>query len=127
VSFIAVSGTGWCLDTAIFAALVHVLHLLPFAANALSTATAILFVFAATHEPVFAGPREHRRRHLVYYVSYQVLLVATVSALLAALLSVVSIEPVVGKIALTPLTLISNYLAMSRIALTAGGRVPTLQ
>jgi putative flippase GtrA len=116
LAFVAVSGTGWVLDVAVFAALVYGLGVPPFWANVISVTTAVVFVFSATHERVFDGPRDQRRRHLVQYALYQALLVAVVSVVLAVLLRVTGIEPVVGKVAVTPFTLLCNYVVLSRIA-----------
>ena len=79
-----------------------------------------MFVFGATHERVFSGDREQRRRHLAYYVGYQVALVGTMSALLVLLLRLTGLDPVLGKVAVTPVTVVCNFLALSRIARMGG-------
>lgn len=114
-SFGGVSGVGWCLDTVVFALLVHLGRLHAGPANAISAGLAVLFVFAMTHERLFGGRRDRRGRHLASYLSCQLALVAGAAWLISALVNRLEVEPVLVKMAVTPLTFAANFAVLSVI------------
>ena len=111
-AFGGVSGAGWCLDTALFALLVHVGGVAAGVANAVSAGTAVLFVFVVTHERVFDGSRRRRSEHLLVYVLCQVLLVLAASWAVGALVALTEVEPLLVKLAVTPGTFLANFVLM---------------
>lgn len=128
-AFGGVSGIGWLLDTALFALLAQLGPVPAGPANVLSAGVAVCFVFLVTHERLFGGTREQRRRHLLAYVAAQVVLVLLASLAIGALVQVTGAAPLLVKIAVTPFTLALNFLTMTRITRRpapqpAAGRTP---
>lgn len=121
-AFGGISGLGWCLDTAVFVALVYALGLAPGRSNVISAGLAVVFVFLCSHESVFAGKRRSRYQHLSLYAICQVVLVLGASWLVSVLVTTTSGEPWVVKAAITPLTFAANFLVMSVI--TRGRALP---
>ncbi len=119
-AFGGISGLGWCLDTALFAVLVHAVGLAAGVSNIISAGLAVLFVFLASHERIFDGPRQERHRHLLVYALCQVLLVLAASWLVGVLVAQTELEPVLVKVGVTPLTFAANFVVMSRISRWSG-------
>ncbi|MDQ3715324.1 MAG: GtrA family protein [Actinomycetota bacterium] len=114
-AFGGISGLGWCLDTAVFVALVYGVGLAPGRSNVISAGLAVVFVFLCSHESVFAGKRRSRYQHLTLYAICQVVLVLAASWLVSILVTTTRGEPWVVKAAITPLTFAANFVVMSMI------------
>lgn len=114
-AFGGISGLGWCLDTAVFVALVYGLGLPPGRSNVMSAGLAVVFVFLCSHESVFAGKRRSRYQHLLLYAICQVVLVLAASGLVSVLVTTTGAEPWIVKAAVTPLTFAANFVVMSMI------------
>ena len=122
-AFGGVSGVGWCLDTLVFAVLVHGPDLPAGPANAISAGLAVTFVFLVSHERLFEGRPEQRRRNLAIYAACQVVLVAGAAWLVGTLVDHLQVEPLLVKIAVTPVTFAANFGVLFAIT-AAGRRVP---
>lgn len=82
----------------------------------ISAGLAVLFVFLASHERIFDGSREERRRHLKVYALCQVLLVLAASWFVGVLVAQTELEPVLVKAAVTPVTFGANFVVLRQIS-----------
>ena len=129
--FAAISGIGWLCDFCILLTLVHFgVH--PMLANILSAGTAVSLVFVLSQKSLFVASNHFLVRKFALYVMWNVAAITVASALIAQLSVLVAssmarlhlgigsdldadLAVLVAKIAITPLTMYANYLALTAI------------
>lgn len=133
--FAAVSGVGWLVDLAVYAVLTKVFLFSVLAANYLSSAVSVTFVFFVSTRHVLENRNKRipTARKYLYYLTYQLILVTLVSLLatlidryLAAQPWVQSLPPLAentklaAKLLITPVTMVCNFFVLK--LLTEGVR-----
>ena len=109
--FAAVSGTGLVLDFCLFVALLG-LRVPPFAANAASSLTAVIFVYFAAVRRVFRYGGEFHVAMFATYAAYQACGIALGSWAVQALIAL-GLPGAAAKLGIVPLTFTANYLFMA--------------
>ena len=122
ITFIGISGLGWLLDLGVYTVLSHFWINLELS-NMISSWVGVTFVFIFATRKVFQseGKMPLWARYLIYLL-YQVVLIYFISKALltvnAFILNNVQIEvlknasPLISKIAITPVTILLNFLFM---------------
>jgi putative flippase GtrA len=123
--FAVVSGIGLAIDFAVFLVLVE-LGLSPFAANAVSGASAVSFVYFASVRRIFSYQSGFLLGLFVAYLAYQAAGV-TGASLAVGFLSAHFVPPVVSKILILPVTFSANYIFMSLLTRSGRARAPAGQ
>lgn len=129
LTFAIISGLGWLIDVSSAVGLVQ-LGLSPFVASFVGAGLAVTFVFVVSRWVIFQAQEARRANDFAIYVAWQIfaitvasLLVAAIAHLLAPLASrliaatAVLPDPLAaatgaGKVIVTPLTLVANFLFM---------------
>lgn len=122
VRFAFVSGIGLAIDFAIFLVLIGA-GASPLAANAVSGACAVTFVYFASVRRIFSYRGEFLFGLFAAYVIYQVIGV-TLASLAVDYLSSRYVSPAAAKILILPVTFGANYLFMAYLTRSGGSRVP---
>ena len=111
LGFAAVSGTGLALDFCLFVALLS-LRVPVFTANAMSSFSAVTFVYFASVRRVFHYGGEFHVAMFAAYAAYQVCGIAAGSWAVQSLI-LFGLRGAVAKLAIVPVTFTANYLFMS--------------
>jgi putative flippase GtrA len=106
-----VSGAGVAIDVALFLALVRA-GVGPFAANILSSGTALTFVYCVSVRRIFRYDGRFIVPLFAAYVCYHVCGTLVVSAVISALVHA-GVAPALAKVGILPVTFSANYLFMS--------------
>lgn len=125
VQFIGLSGLGWLLDTAVYLALGLVSSHLALN-NCISSWVGFSFVFAFSTRYVFQShSRLSLRWKYVLYFLYQMILIGSVSQLLAHVYPMIyscltqlhlsALSSLAAKIIVTPITMLMNFIVMKEI------------
>lgn len=120
--FAVVSGTGLGLDFAVFLTLIWT-GISPFAANSVSGACAVTFVYFASVRRIFSYAGRFLLGLFLAYLLYQAIGV-TAASVAVAFLSERFATPAVSKLLILPITFTANYLFMA--LLTRRGRKPVV-
>lgn len=128
--FLLVSGTGWLLDFGIFSLLAYLTALPVGLCNVISAIPSLTLVFVVSTRRIFknsAGKLPAWAKYAIW-LAWQMLLLAAVSALAQWLYGAVGQSalnqlPLVArhlkvlcKLAITPFTMVANFLVMRRLA-----------
>lgn len=111
LQFAFVSGMGLALDIIIFVVLTG-LGTAPFAANAISGACAVTFVYFASVRRIFLYRGSFLFGLFLAYLLYQVVGV-TAASLAVAYLAKTLLSPLAAKLVILPITFSANYMFMS--------------
>lgn len=124
VNFIGISGIGWLIDFSIYMCLTVVFHFNVFLSNIISAIPAVTLVFLLSTRKIFVaklGGMPVWGKYIIY-VTYQMILLFTVSkigqVLYDAVFQIVKITSYIGglklviKICITPITMIMNFIVM---------------
>lgn len=120
--FVALSGLGWLLDTAVFVILIAGSNLSVMAANVAGGACGAAFAFTTSSRWVFAGRPEGLAARLAVYLAYTIALIFAASALVDLTARLVAdalawwgsrlpqtVVAFLAKCLVTPLTLVANF------------------
>lgn len=114
VGFALVSGAGLAIDFGLFLALVELFGVRPGAANVLSAATAVTFVYFVSVRRLFNYQGRFLLSLFALYVAYQFIAVAAASWAIDWL-AANFVAPAIAKSLILPATFTANYLFMSFI------------
>lgn len=123
--FLLISGTGWLIDTTIYTILTVIFKYNVIFSNILSSIPAITFVFFVSTRKIFlthTGRFSLKQKYLIY-ILYQIILIITVSVIgqllyniTESLLSNKDLLKIIIKVAITPITMITNFFVMKFLA-----------
>lgn len=111
LSFALVSGTGLCIDFAVFLSLIA-LGASSFWANAVSGTCAVTFVYFASVRRIFSYAGRFLFGLCLAYLAYQAVGV-TAASLAVAYLSDNFVTPALSKVLILPVTFSANYIFMA--------------
>ena len=120
--FALVSGLGLAIDFALFLGLVA-LSFSPLAANAVSGACAVTFVYFASVRRIFSYAGRFLLGLFLAYVAYQVVGVSAAS-FAVSFLAAQLVSPALAKILILPVTFSANYLFMSLLTRRTRSQLP---
>lgn len=125
IRFLGLSGIGWLLDFSTFSVLEY-FRSNPALNNFISSLVGLTFVFIFASGKVFRNSTHIpiMWKYLIYLV-YQLVLITLMSRFLAAINTwitvsitasfIVSLSPMISKIAITPITLLLNFFVMKNL------------
>jgi len=129
LKFFSVSGVGWLIDFGVYIALTSFFEFPVMTANFISSMPAITFVFIVSTRKIFKNSVKIKLRYkYIIYLSYQLVLLLCVSAFGEWLFGVASSSSIVKialiaanlkliiKIAITPITMIVNFIVMKMLS-----------
>lgn len=127
ISFILISGVGWCIDFVIYNLLTIFLNFRVLYANILSSIPAITYVFLMSNKKIFKNTKSKlnlRTKYIIYF-GYQIILLLVVSnfgeLLYKYLYNIVTIKILLSnlklfiKIIITPITMTLNFIIMKNL------------
>ncbi len=117
--FTIVSGMGWGIDLLIFTVATHILQWNAAVSNILSAAIAVIFVYVNSTRYIFQHDGTNFKLKFFIYAIYQLcsivmfsLLIDVVSSWLLDFSFFRNFSSIFAKIAVTPFTLLTNFLFM---------------
>ncbi|MGG6194186.1 GtrA family protein [Pantoea allii] len=118
--FIILSGLGWCIDLIVYSTLVVIFKVSAAPANFLSSYAGLTFVWFTSLKYVFNKKTNKQSTFLLLFWSWQFLSIIVASKAVEHLSSYLNAysfltnvnTDIVAKIAVTPVTLLCNYLFM---------------
>jgi putative flippase GtrA len=110
--FAVVSGLGLGLDVLAFCLLLG-LGAAPFQANAAGASAAVTWVYFASVRRIFRYGGRSLRGRFAAYAAYQMAGIAAASWAVGGMVHLLGVQPLIAKLAVTPLTFLANYLFMA--------------
>lgn len=126
ISFFGVSVLGWIIDFSIFNLLIFLFDIKVSTINIFSSLIGVSFIFIFSTKKIFdSGNKLSIRVKYIIYISYQIILILSVSKILLIFKSYLLYSDIyifvtyansLAKIFITPITASLNFIVMSSIA-----------